>query len=193
MGLTRWLRGKEPACQCRRCRRLRFDPWVRKIPWSRIWNLLRYFCLENSMDRGAWQFQSMGLQRVRHDWAHTHIAHNTMNIIIECAFCFGYHLLLHLENHLATCMQDLSSLTRDQTLAPCSSAVVPLSPNHWTTRELPEIVLQFWYFYSYCTSEETAVKGSWIISSIARATFLPIFWIEFWKLLNLKKIHFESN
>ena len=27
--------GKEPACHCRKCKRLRFDPWVRKIPWSR--------------------------------------------------------------------------------------------------------------------------------------------------------------
>ena len=23
---------KESACQCRECKRLRFDPWVRKIP-----------------------------------------------------------------------------------------------------------------------------------------------------------------
>ena len=23
--------------QCRRCRRCRFDPWVRKIPWRRKW------------------------------------------------------------------------------------------------------------------------------------------------------------
>ena len=30
----RWLSGKEPACQCRR---RRFDPWVRKIPWRRRW------------------------------------------------------------------------------------------------------------------------------------------------------------
>ena len=29
--------GKEPACQCKRCKRLRFDPWVRKIPWKRKW------------------------------------------------------------------------------------------------------------------------------------------------------------
>ena len=30
-------------------------------------------CLENSMDRGAWwAIQSMGLQRVRHDWATEH-------------------------------------------------------------------------------------------------------------------------
>ena len=29
--------GKESACQCRRCKRRRFHPWVRKIPWSRKW------------------------------------------------------------------------------------------------------------------------------------------------------------
>jgi len=28
---------KEPACQCRRRKRCRFDPWVRKIPWRRKW------------------------------------------------------------------------------------------------------------------------------------------------------------
>ena len=33
--LTRWLSGKEGICQCRRHRRRGFDPWVRKIPWSR--------------------------------------------------------------------------------------------------------------------------------------------------------------
>ena len=29
--------GKEPACQCRRYKRLGFDPWVRKFPWRRKW------------------------------------------------------------------------------------------------------------------------------------------------------------
>ena len=33
-GLPRWLSGNEAAWQCRRCR---FNPWVRKIPWSRKW------------------------------------------------------------------------------------------------------------------------------------------------------------
>ena len=27
--------GKEPACQCRKHRKCRFDPWVWKIPWRR--------------------------------------------------------------------------------------------------------------------------------------------------------------
>ena len=35
--LPRWLSGQEFACQCRRGRRLGFDPWVRKIPWRRKW------------------------------------------------------------------------------------------------------------------------------------------------------------
>ena len=33
----RWLSGKESACQCRRRKRRGFDPWVRKIPWSKGW------------------------------------------------------------------------------------------------------------------------------------------------------------
>ena len=32
--LPRWLKGKESACQYRRCGS---DPWVRKIPWRRRW------------------------------------------------------------------------------------------------------------------------------------------------------------
>ena len=33
----------------------RVQPQVRKFSWSRKWQLLQYSCLENSMDRGAWQ------------------------------------------------------------------------------------------------------------------------------------------
>ena len=29
--------GKEPACQCRRHKRCRLNPWVGKIPWRRAW------------------------------------------------------------------------------------------------------------------------------------------------------------
>ena len=34
-GLPGGASGKEPACQCRRLKRCRFDPWVGKIPWRR--------------------------------------------------------------------------------------------------------------------------------------------------------------
>ena len=67
---------KEPTCQCRRPKRLSFNPWVGKIPWSRKWqptiflhvkwiifgilgegngNPLQYSFLENPMERGAWR------------------------------------------------------------------------------------------------------------------------------------------
>ena len=33
--LPSWVSGKECVCQCRRCRRYGFDPWVGKIPSKR--------------------------------------------------------------------------------------------------------------------------------------------------------------
>ena len=45
------------------CKRLRFNPWVRKIPWRRKWQPTPNSCLGNPMDRGAW----WGHKRVRYD------------------------------------------------------------------------------------------------------------------------------
>ena len=44
-----------PACQCRRCKRCTFNPWVRNNPWRRVRNPLQYSFLENPMDRGTWR------------------------------------------------------------------------------------------------------------------------------------------
>ena len=41
--IPRWFSGKESVCQCRRHRRLGFDPWVRKITWRRKWQLTSVF------------------------------------------------------------------------------------------------------------------------------------------------------
>ena len=43
---------KVAACQCRRLRRRRLNPWVGKISWRREWQSTS--CLENPMDCGAW-------------------------------------------------------------------------------------------------------------------------------------------
>jgi len=29
--------GKEPICQCRRCKTSEFNAWIGKIPWRRAW------------------------------------------------------------------------------------------------------------------------------------------------------------
>ena len=34
---------KESTCQCRRCKRRKFDLWVRKVPWSREWQPAQVF------------------------------------------------------------------------------------------------------------------------------------------------------
>ena len=37
LGFPSGTSGKEPTWQSRICKRLRFDPWVGKIPWGRTW------------------------------------------------------------------------------------------------------------------------------------------------------------
>ena len=54
-GLPRWWSAKESACPCRRCKRHRFDPWVRRFSGVEKSNTLQCSWLESSMDRGAWQ------------------------------------------------------------------------------------------------------------------------------------------
>ena len=49
------------------------DPWICKIPWRRAWQPTPVFLLGESLwaeELGG--LQSMGLQRVRHDWATKH-------------------------------------------------------------------------------------------------------------------------
>ena len=62
--------GKEPACQCRRHKRSKFDPWVRKISW---WRVLAIHS-SSLVCRIPWTeepggLQSIGPQRVRHNWS----------------------------------------------------------------------------------------------------------------------------
>ena len=51
-GLPKGLSGKEW-----------FNPWVRKIPWTRKWQPTPYSCLENPMDRGAWRATIHGVTK----------------------------------------------------------------------------------------------------------------------------------
>ena len=77
---------KESACQCRRRKRHVFDPWV--------WSLGQEDPLEKGMTTHysilAWEIswmeepgklQSLGLQRVRHNWV-TNIKHTTIIILM---------------------------------------------------------------------------------------------------------------
>ena len=49
-GLPRWLSSKESACQCKRPK---FDPWIRKVPWRRKWQPTPVFLPRKSHGQGS--------------------------------------------------------------------------------------------------------------------------------------------
>ena len=65
LGFPGGSRRKEPTCQCRRCKRHGFSPWVGRTPGGGHGNPLQYSHLENLMDRGAW---CATVQRVTKSW-----------------------------------------------------------------------------------------------------------------------------
>ena len=69
MGLTGGTSGKEPAYQCGRHKIHRFNPWVRKIPWRKKWQATPvFFPGEFPWTEEPGGLQSIGSQRVGHDW-----------------------------------------------------------------------------------------------------------------------------
>ena len=77
--LPRWCCGKESACQCRRHK---FDPWVRKIPWGGNDHPLQYSRLENSMEGGTWQATARGSTKSQ-AWAQHYLFH--LNSTLCCS------------------------------------------------------------------------------------------------------------
>ena len=73
-GLSLWLSGKVSACKAgdvkknNNNRRRGFDPWVRKIPWRRKWQLTPVFLPgESHGQRSMVGYSPWGCKRVRHD------------------------------------------------------------------------------------------------------------------------------
>ena len=64
-GFPRGTSGKDSNCQCRRHKRLGFNPCIGKISWRRYGNPLQHSCLENPLDRGAWWATVHGLEKSR--------------------------------------------------------------------------------------------------------------------------------
>ena len=64
---------KNSACQCRRCERLRFDPWVGKIPWRREWQTAPIFLPGESHGQGSLVGYSPGGRKESDVTEHVHI------------------------------------------------------------------------------------------------------------------------
>ena len=116
-GLPDRASGKEPACQCRRHKRLELDAWVekrrRRGGRGENGNSLQYSCLQNPTDRGAWWALVHGVtknQTQLNNRAHMHAQvrqqlwllksklHFLTNKGIKCSiyygFCFGFLIAL---------------------------------------------------------------------------------------------------
>ena len=69
-GFPSGVSSKESACQCRKCVRHGFNPWVRKIPWKRAWQPTPVFLPgEIPWIEEPGGLQSKGSQRVRCNWS----------------------------------------------------------------------------------------------------------------------------
>ena len=83
VGLPRWLSSKEPTCQCRKHRRRGFDPWVRKLPWRRAGQThssILAWRIPWTEEPGG--LQSIGSQRVGHDWSDLACTHTCVCVYI---------------------------------------------------------------------------------------------------------------
>ena len=69
LGFPGGASGKEPTCQCRRHKRLRSDPWVRKIPWrGKRQPTPAFLPGESHGQRSLTGYSPWGC-RVRHNWS----------------------------------------------------------------------------------------------------------------------------
>ena len=63
-----WLSGKEPSCQCKRCKGCKSNPWVRKIPWRMKWQPTPLFLSgEAHGQRSLVSYSLWGCKRVERD------------------------------------------------------------------------------------------------------------------------------
>ena len=86
---SRWLSGKESACQCRRCKRCGFDPWFGKIPWRRKWQPIPVFL----------PGESHGQRRLAgySSWDHKELdtAEHKHTVVLFLVFKRNLHIVLH--------------------------------------------------------------------------------------------------
>ena len=100
-GLPQWISDNESICQCRRCGRCEFDPWVGKMLGRSLWGgngkPFQYSCRENPMDRGDWLAV---IHKVTKCWtqlskqAHTH-THTHMHTHVHTCTHPSHNFFIH--------------------------------------------------------------------------------------------------
>ena len=102
-------------------------PGSGRFPGKGYGNPLQYSCLENSMDRGAGRLQSMGLQRVSHDWV------TNTNASVQFSWpVVSDSLPPHGLQHTRLPCQASLSITNSQSLLKLMSIKLVMPSNHPT-------------------------------------------------------------
>ena len=85
--------GKEPSCQSRRCKRLKFDSWAEKIPWK-VWQPTPVFLpREFPWTEEPSKLQSMGCSWLSTDWLILHMLKRPCEFVINPSW-FWYMIFL---------------------------------------------------------------------------------------------------
>ena len=69
------------ACQCRRCKRCRFNPWVSKIPWKRAWQPTPVFLPGKFHGQRSLVGYSLWGHKESDTTEHTHILHTHIYLL----------------------------------------------------------------------------------------------------------------
>ena len=89
IGLLQWFSGKD-CLQCRSHRRCGFNPWVRKVSWRKAQQPTPVFLPgESPWTEEPGGLQSIGSQRVRHDWSNLAPSNMYMKDHFRMAFGLG--------------------------------------------------------------------------------------------------------
>ena len=137
-----------PASQCWRCKRCGFNPWSGRSPRGGHSDPLWYSCLENPMDKGAWQDTVHGVTQSR-TWLKW-LSVKTEFVIISLLF----FMLL---SFWPEGMWNLRLLTDDGICTPC---IAKWNHNLWTTRDVPNLVtLNNRNLFSHSLVGQSNVKG----------------------------------
>ena len=80
-----WCIGKESSCQCRRCKRCRFNPWVGKIPWRRAWQPTSVFLpTESHRQRSLAGYSPWGHEELdTTEWQHICTKSNVLTVALN--------------------------------------------------------------------------------------------------------------
>ena len=128
-GLSRWLSGKESACQRRRHLRLQFNPWVGKILWRRKWQPIPVFLSAKSHNRGAWLAPVHGITKSQTCTQVPYIQTfkfqtfknvNMHSISIRCEWICSLFSISYCWRSFSSTISHLLSLLQEVTLLACS-------------------------------------------------------------------------